>query len=249
MRSNLRLAAFIFFIQFFSLHLSGETLLSLCYLTDKPNGKDLFNLKAHTRVACGLVDKGQVQVLFKAFIRTKDVYDGIRILAGARFYDQSGKEQGRALADMLPYRTIEENDSGFTMEVAGYARASCIDPASVVENDLRRLFQANVLSYPLDSFKTHIARFGYLPWLKNKQFISYVLMETDIVKARPGIRVVLVFEGDRAVAVFHDRGLKFERFESVAITSKYSLVYLGSFDESFKKQISDLMIPTIDALY
>jgi hypothetical protein len=244
-----RLIVTLIFVGCCRLACFGETMISICYVADKPFGEAMFTLYEGTQVACGVMEKGWGQVLFKAWIKKEKVYQGIRILQGAKLYNSRGKECGRVLVEMNPYRTIEENDTCYMMEVAGFGQADCIDPASVVEKQLGLIFRQPLISFPIDSFMGHIIEFGYERWRGDSTIESYLLMETDIVKPRPGIRVVLVFEGGRAVAVFYKRPIVIRHFEAVAVTPRYSLLYLGSFNETFKKRMSDILIPHIDALY
>jgi hypothetical protein len=224
----------------------AERIGRLCNVAVKERGEEQFSVYEGTPVQALAPGKLQTRVLLRAWIRKKYVYDGIRILAGAKLYNGQGRETGRVHTDHLPFRSIEENDTAYIMELSGFVRNECIDPNSLPEPALEKVLQKSLL---LDSAMHHLVSFGYTAWKHDSLFTSYLIPEPDIVQARPGIRIVAVFANGKAVAVFNRRGITYSGYESVAVGGRYSLVYLGSFDESFKKKLSALFIPAIESLY
>ena len=226
----------------FSFCAKAETISGNCSIFDTPFGIDQFHLNPGTTVDCSVPNKGWCMILFKAFIDKKDVYDGIKILANARIKNEAGKNIGRVAVDMNPYRTIIENDTCFIMEIAGYIEVSCIEDTSVVEHELEKLYVRNDSLYSISAFNKHLHHFNYVQWISNGNLYSFLLKETDIVNPKPGLRVVIIFDRDKAVAILHKRSLHIRNFESTTTTQRYSLVYLSSFNEAYKRTIAETFL-------
>jgi hypothetical protein len=229
----------ILFIFFVSVSLNAETISGNCAIQDKPFGENQFQLNTGTKVDCSIPQKGWCMILYKAFVDKKYVYDGIKILANARIRNEFGKNIGRVFMDMNPYRTITENDTCFIMEIAGYIEASCIEDTSVVEHELEKMYVKNDSLFSISSFNKHLHDFNYVQWISTENLYSYLLKETDIVNPKPGLRVVIIFDRDKAIAILHKRNLRIRNFESNTTTQKYSLVYLSNFNEAYKKKVSE----------
>jgi len=241
----------IFFLLFtISIYISAnaETISGNCPIQDKPFGENLFQLNPGTTIDCSAPIKGWCMVLYKAFIEKKYVYDGIKILANARIKNEFGKNIGRVFVDMNPYRTILENDTCFIMEIAGYIEASCIEDTSVVEHELEKMYVKNDSLFSISMFNKHLRDFKYVQWISNENLYSFLLKETDIVNPKPGLRVVIIFDRDKAVAILHKRKLQIKNFESNTNTQRYSLVYLSSFNQQYKKKIAELFLRPAEEL-
>ena len=226
----------------FTFYANAETISGNCFIFDKPFGENQFQLNPGTTVDCSIPQKGWCMILFKAFIEKKYVYDGIKILANARIKNENGKNIGRVFADMNPYRTITENDTCFIMEIAGYIEAGCIEDTSVVEHELEKLYIKNDSLFSISSFNKHLLNFKYEQWISKDNLYSYLLKETDIVNQKPGLRVVIIFDKEKAIAILHKRSLHIRNFESAITTQRYSLVYLSSFNENYKKKIAETFL-------
>lgn len=233
----------------FALTLRAETISGNCSIMSKPFGDAQFQLIPGTTVDCSAPDKGWCMILFKAYIDKKYVYDGIKILHNARIRDAKGKHAGRVETDMNPYRTIDENDTCFIMEIAGYIEVSCIEDTSVVEHELEKLYKNKDSLLSISVFNQHLRDFKYEQWMSNTTLYSFLLKETDIVNPKPGLRVILIFDKDKAVAILHKRKLSIKSFESVTTTPRYSLIYLNSFNEAYKKKVADAFLEKVDSLY
>jgi hypothetical protein len=227
----------------------AETISGNCSILEKPHGAEQFSLVPGTEVHCSMPAKGWCMVLFKAFIDKKYVYDGIRIRNQARIRNAAGKNVGRVLTDMNPYRTIIENDTCFVMEMAGYIEVMCIEDTSIVEHSIEKLYAKQDSLLGIAVFNRHLREFAYTQWVSKGPFYSFLLKETDIVNSKPGLRVAVIFDRDKAVAILHRRKLHIQAFESAMHTQRYSLVYLGRFSEAYKKQVADLFLPEADSLY
>jgi hypothetical protein len=246
MGKNIALVISLFLLSF---ALSAETITGNCAAADQPFGKEQFQLIPGTDVDCSVPEKGWCMILFKGYIDKKYVYDGIKILSNARILDEKGKKVGKVYTDMNPYRTIEENDTCFIMEIAGYISASCIEDTSVVEHEIEKLYFQKDSLLTISAFNKHLHEFNYQQWASNGTLYSYLLKETDIINPKPGLRVIIIFDKDRAVAILHKRKLQIKTFESTATMPRYSLVYLSSFNEAYKKKIADTFLQRAEELY
>jgi hypothetical protein len=227
----------------------AETIIGNCEIFDKPFGESQFQLVPGTTVYCSVAQKGWCMILYKAFIEKKYVYDGIKILKNAKLKSAQGKSIGKVFLDMNPYRTIDENDTCFVMEIAGYIEVSCIEDTSVVEHGLEKLYKNNDSLLSISSLNGHLKEFNYLQWINKETMYSFLLKETDIVNPKPGLRVVIIFDKDKVVAILHKRLLHVNTFESSIKTEKYNLVFLGNFNEAYKKKIADTFLSAADELY
>ena len=245
MRNKLRI---LLFLSLFPFAARTETISGNCDIVDKPFGENQFHLNPGTTVDCSAPNKGWCMILYKAFIDKKYVYDGIKILANARIRNEKGKNIGRVNVDMNPYRTITENDTCFIMEIAGYIEAGCIEDTSVVEHELEKIYRNNDSLFSISVFNAHLRDFKYEQWVSKENIYSYLLKETDIVNPKPGLRVVIIFDKDKAVAIFHKRTLHIRTFESVTRTQRYSLVYLNNFNEAYKKKIAEIFFRQAEGL-
>lgn len=229
--------------------LHAETITGNCSIMDQPNGKEQFTLAAGTTVACSQPQKGWCMILFKGYIDKKWVYDGIRILDHARIRDAKGKHIGRVTHAFNPYRTISENDTCFIMEIAGYIEVVCIEDTSIVEHEIEKLYKGSDSLLSITQFNKHMREFGYKQWVGSGTFYSFLLMETDLATTKPGLRVAIIFDRDKAIAILHRRKLQVQSFESAMHGPRYGLIYLGRFSESYKKQVADLYLHEAESLY
>ena len=242
-----KLFVFIFIFSI-SVSLNAETISGNCEIFNIPFGESLFQLNTGTTIDCSAPQKGWCMVLFKAFIDKKYVYDGIKILANAKIKNENGKNIGRVFVDMNPYRTITENDTCFIMEIAGYIEASCIEDTSVVEHELEKMYVKNDSLFSVSSFNKHLHNFNYVQWISSENMYSFLLTENDIVNPKPGLRVIIIFDRDKAIAILHKRILHIRNFESNTTTQKYSLVYLSNFNEAYKKKVAEKFLHFADDL-
>ncbi|MEI6507332.1 MAG: hypothetical protein WCO54_02540 [Bacteroidota bacterium] len=231
-----------------SLSIRAEVITGNCYILDKQFGENQFQLNPGTIVDCGAPKNGWCMVLYKAFIEKKYVYDGIKIYANAKLRNEKGKVTGKVYKDMNPYRTILENDTCFVMEIAGFIEVCCIEDTSIVEHELEKIYFKKDSLLNISVFNKHLKDFKYTQWISKDKLYAFLLKETDIINPKPGLRVVIIFDKDKAVAILHNRPLKIGKFESVTNTQRYSLIYLWSFAESYKKQIAEIFLRESDNL-
>jgi hypothetical protein len=227
----------------------AELLHSNCYISLKPFAESVFILEQGTRVECGTDMNGWCQVMTKVFIRKKYVYDGIRIKSGARLLNAKGKLAGTVITEMNPYRTIDENDTCYIMEIGGYAQTLCFDAESAPERMIEKTLLKNDYHLSIDSFRKISEAYLFNDWIAFDSCQTFLLPETDMNIAKPGLRLVMVFDKNELVAIFYKRNLLLQKYESNVSMSRYNIYYLPNLKETLKRNIAQKLIPHIEILY
>ncbi len=189
-------------------------------------------------------------MILEVFVERRYVYDGQKLLANARLKNHKGKLMGRTHVEFTPLETVSESDSGYVMRLAGYIEAICIEDTSIVEHELEKIFFSNTHSLAdRTEFAKHFNEFNYQKWITKGSFDSYLLKDVIAGNTQNGVRALVIFENDKAIAVVYGRNIRIKKYEMHVSAPNYNLYILKSGNESYKKAISDTFFRELDTLY
>ena len=130
----------VFILLVFGFNTKAEVTYGYCSVKESKNGKDLYQLYGNTWFDCKPIDANFQQILLRVWVKKANVYDDQQILAKAKLYNEFGIIIGVALQDFTPYKFIAELDTAYVFDLSGIISQACINPSSVPETELNKIF-------------------------------------------------------------------------------------------------------------
>jgi hypothetical protein len=215
----------------------AEQTAGFCYAKDVPDGKPQLELQPYVYFECKPDVKRWTHILLRAWVKKKQVYEGIQLMPKAKLFDESWRLIGKVLLPLNPMKTIAENDSAFYVAITAYIEDGCIDPASVPEQELSAILLAVSSNAKLDTFRSHLNKFHYQQITENNRYTSYLLTEPEFVTQTERPRILMIFYESELIAVFHTRPVSVKLYDSIEMGSEYKMIYNSKFSEHTKEEM------------
>jgi len=224
----------------FSAQLKAENTYGYCVVKDGRKGEDLFLLHNNVTFDSKIIDANFQQVLIRAWVKKIFVYDNQQILAKAKLTNQNGAVIGIALKDFTPYKFIEENDTSYVFDLSGVIPQSCINPASIVENDLNFLLSNAKQNEKIEYFSNHISKFNYQKEDFDSKYESFAVYEPNFILQKKEPRVIVIFYQSELIAIFYSRNVRAKLYDSIEMGKEYKLIYNSKFTEKTKAEMVEI---------
>ena len=202
----------------------GERIDGPANVRDKPNGEVIFELKDHVHVEATEIEGGWYQIMVMADIE----YESDEIQKGSAIM-YKGDTIGRALKSQA-VSTVQYQTTALAL-LYGFTHEKNIKPGSIIEQDLFKALddngrdQANWSGF-IHNWKLQEDAFTY------KNYQTFYNYENAIEDPSPGFRIVLLFEDERLVGIFHSRELGFKDMKTYSLNRGFHVSLYTDYPES-----------------
>ncbi|OYU97026.1 MAG: hypothetical protein CFE21_01685 [Bacteroidetes bacterium B1(2017)] len=221
-------------------NLWAERTSGYCSMKEEEKGKEVLSLYPHVYFYCATPGQIYSRIWIDAWVRTSDLYDGIRLLEKTKLFDKNRKLIAKVTLSFNPMKIMEETDSLTHIVLSGYIEKSCIDNTYVPENELSKLLEKAENNEKYTYFYDFIGRYEFSETKENNSYTSYLLNEPNFTQQLLEPRLLLVFYKSELIAIFHTRDLTVKRYDSIEMGSQYKMIYNSKFSEHTKKEMVDI---------
>jgi hypothetical protein len=209
----------------------------------KPGKAIAFKLYNNVKMDCG-APNGQWQSVVVYVSSKKAYFDGkAKVKKGDPIIDTMGRQIGYVVSDQVDAMPMRDAQNKYTMRLAGYIIKDNVQPASVPENRLAQLINANKKDLSLKVFKKFIDDFGltkrkddldkYYP-----DDVNYVTWYDTYAGGPTVFRIQLIFDHGKLIAIFHGSAMPNTGFPETR-TNTNNLLWLKNNDQAAMKKMAN----------
>lgn len=227
----------------------GETLRVTTTLYEKPGNNSLCELKAGTRIEALPVQKHWIPVVVYVWMPDSCITGDDVIRAKSPLFDSLGTPIGRMLSQATWPRYSANLAAGWYGELLGFIPEGTIEPYSIPEVSLEKIVSAYPKTFHFQELSDYLDTTGFIPWLGEGKFSSYLLYENRVNTRHPGPRLICIFSGDMLVALVYSRNIKVPYYESKAESAPYKIYYMMKMTESEKSTLAKAYFHAFKTVY
>lgn len=209
-------------------------------MSEEEKGREVLQLNPYTYFLCNEVSPIRVQIWLDAWVRTTDLYDGIRLPLKTKVYNKDRKIMGRVVQDFNPLKIMEETDSMTHLVISGYLEKSCLDNTFNPEEELSRILDKAQNNERIETFKPYMMRYGLTMAHESPLYTSFLMVQPDFVRQTMEPRLLIVFYRNELIAIFHTRPVKVKRYDSIEMGKQYKMIYNSKFSEHTKREMVEI---------
>jgi hypothetical protein len=223
-------------IGFSNLKASAEITNGIVNVYHKSKTQIAFKLFDNVKIECGDPEGKWLSIVI--FLPSKKEFykPNLKLKKGYSLIDSTGKKIGYVVSDSIDVTPLySKHNNLYQLRFAGYIKAIDVRPSSILETELQNLFNSSSTDLSYNSFKKFIADFKLRHYKTEidesyPSNNSYVLWYDPYVVSNAVLRVQLIFDKDKLVAILHSRKLKITRFKDIKLERNY-LLWIKNNDE------------------
>jgi hypothetical protein len=187
----------------------AETIVGSSKVSSSPNKDVIIILYDGVTVDCSKLEQGWYKIIIQVKVAEDNFKNHKSLKKGDKLFDLDNREIGVVIQDLpIEISSIWSTGKTFGIDIYCCINQSCIDPKSIVENQVAAVIRNNP-SLAYDSFKSIIKdfKFNLADNLKDKypKLTEYRIL--DNYYDAPGDRLRLIFENSKLIAIVFTREL------------------------------------------
>lgn len=220
--------------------IKAERTSGYCSLTEEEKGKEVLALFPQVNFYCKEISPLRNRVWIEAWVRSVDLYDGIRLKEKTKVYTQELKLIGKVTVAFNPLKLLEIKDSMIHLVIAGFLEKSCSDQTFICENELSLLLDRATNNERKIFFDAFLKKYEFKETQENSEYTSYLLVQPEFTKQLLEPRILMVFYKSELIAIFHTNELRVKKYDSIEMGSQYKMIYNSKFSEHTKMQMVEI---------
>lgn len=218
----------------------AERTSGYCGMSEDEKGPEVLQLFPKVTFYSVPVSDMRNRIWLDAWVRTNDLYDGIRLEMKTKLFGSDRKIIGKVVKSFNPMKILEETDSLTHLVISGYLEKSCTDNLFIPEEELNKLLSKAENNEKLSFFEDYFAKFNFTKTKESAEYTSYVLVQPEFTKQVLEPRILMVFYRGELIAIFHTRDLLVKRYDSIEMGKEYKMIYNSKFSEHTKKEMVEI---------
>ncbi len=229
---------FLFFLLSVQVNfLFAERSAGICNMKEELDGNEVLELAAGVDFYSIPYGKSYQHIWIDAWVRTRSLYDGIRLNIKTKIYNEKLKPIGKVLQSFNPMKLLEERDSMTHIQISGFLENASIDNDFIPENDLSNLLLKATPNARLEYFELFLLKYNFSKWIEDNKYVSFSINEPDFVRQNLKPRILMIFYKKELIAIFHTRTIKVKLYDSIEMGSEYKMIYNSKFTEHTKNEM------------
>jgi len=172
----------LFLILGFTQGTKAERSSGFCSLTEEEKGKEILALYPQVNFYCKEVSPLRNKIWIDAWVKTNDLYDGIRLKDKSKVYDENLRVIGKVSIAFNPMKIMETKDTMIHLVLVGYLEKSCSDPSYICEKELSILLDKAANNEKKSFFEAFLKKYQVLETKENNEYTSYLLVQPNFIK-------------------------------------------------------------------
>jgi hypothetical protein len=215
----------------------AERTSGFCSLSEEEKGREVLALFPGTEFMCLPVSSIKNRVWIDAWVPSRNLYDGLRLMVKSKIYNQENKAIGKVNFSFNPMQILEEKDSLTHIIISGYMPKGCTDMNYVAEIELSNLLDKAENNERFPFFENFVAKYQFTKTAESNHYTSYLLKEPEFVQQILVPRLLLVFYKTELIAIFHTQPVRVKKYDSIEMGSQYKMIYNSKFSEHTKQEM------------
>ena len=208
-----------------------------CYLKEEVNGAEVLELSTGIDFFSVNEGKNAQKVWIDCWVKTKNLFDGIRLTEKAKIYNANYKMIAKVLQSFNPMQLLEIKDSMQHILLSGIIDNSCIDKDFVPETDLSNLLLKISENEKIEYFEKFLDKFSFQKQIENNKYTSFSIYEPNFTTQTLHPRILMIFYNNELIAIFHTRKVDVKLYDSIEMGSEYKMIYNSKFTEHTKNEM------------
>jgi hypothetical protein len=230
----------LFLLLGFTPFTKAERTSGFCSLTEEEKGKEVLALYPQVNFYCKEVSPLRNKIWIDAWVKTNDLYDGIKLKEKSKVYNENLQVIGKVSMAFNPMKIMETKDTMIHLVLAGYLEKSCSDPTFICEKELSILLNKATNNEKKSFFEAYLKKYQLFETKENAEYTSYLLVQPDFIKQLLEPRLLMVFYKNELIAIFHTNELMVKKYDSIEMGSEYKMIYNSKFSEHTKMEMVEI---------
>jgi hypothetical protein len=215
----------------------AERTSGFCSLSEEEKGREVLALFPGTEFMCLPVSTIKNRVWIDAWVPSRNLYEGLRLMVKSKIYNQENKAIGKVNLSFNPMQILEVKDSLTHIIIGGYLPKGCTDYTAVPEIELSNLLDKAENNERFPFFETFINKYQFTETIENNNYTSYLIQEPEFVQQILTPRILMVFYKTELIAIFHTQAIRVKKYDSIEMGSQYKMIYNSKFSEHTKQEM------------
>jgi hypothetical protein len=218
----------------------AEKTSGFCAFQEEERGPQVLYLQPGVSLLVAPNPGLRLHVWIDAWVKTSDLYDGIRLQEKTKLFGSDRKLLGKVSRSFNPMKILEEADSVTHLVLAGFIEKACVDSKTIPEEVLSNLLDKAENNEKLPYFEAFLNQFHCIQIEESNEYTSYLIQQPEFTRQLLEPRILMVFYKKELIAIFHTRAIRVTKYDSIEMGSQYKMVYNSKFSEHTKKEMVEI---------